>query len=87
MPLAAKTTQMSGTSATAFVYDAGKKFYAIQPNTISSPNVDSVIGISSIAANLGSLLYSASMEFFGNPLKVYIGTEDGVNKANFDGSC
>jgi len=88
LPLAAKVTQNQATvaNATVFLYDAGKKLYGIQPNSISTPNVDSVVGIGSVSAGMGSLSRSASMEFFGNTLQVYIGTEYGVNKANFDGS-
>lgn len=87
LPSSGKTTQNSGiTNAQAFIYDQGKKLYAMQSNSITNPNVDSVVGIGSIAAGLGSLSFPTSMEFYGNTLQVYIGTENGINKANFDGS-
>jgi hypothetical protein len=88
LPLAGKTTSQSGiANAQAFIYDRTTKLYGIQSNSNTNPNVDSVLSIGSIRANLSDLSFMASMEFFGNTLQVYIGTETGVNRANFDGSA
>lgn len=87
LPLAGKTTENSGISdAQVFIYDLNSKIYGIASNTITNANVNSVVSIGSIRAGRSDPLFPVSMDFYGNTLQVYIGSEYGVNRANFDGS-
>ena len=73
-------------SGTQYIYALGStgKLYKIQPNSITSPNVDSVIGIGSVLAGSSSYNFGGSIEFFGATEKIYIGSDSGVNSINFD---
>lgn len=62
-----------------FVYMVGEgasKVYKIQPNSITSPNLDSVIGIGSVATQ--SYAFGASVEFFGTPERMFVGGDSRV---------
>lgn len=45
-------------------YSNGAKLFKIQPNSLANPNLDSVIGITTLTNN--SFLFGGSMEFFGS---------------------
>lgn len=75
-----------------YIYAIGNsgKLYKIQPNSIGSspnPNVDSVIGISSVTSGGPAYNYGASMEFFGQAEKIYVASDSQINKINFDGTA
>lgn len=83
-----------------FVYAIGStgKLYKIQTNSASSPNVDSVVGIGSVAAGGISFNKGASMQLFGFASavgasqgsvlgKIYVGGDGQVNKINTDFSA
>lgn len=63
------------------VYAVGsdKHMYQIQPSSASNPNLDSVIGIGSVAVNSPSFNYGASMEFFGTPERLYVSSDTQIN--------
>lgn len=62
-----------------FVYGIGHtgNFYKIQTNNATTPNLDSVIGIASVKANVSSYNFGASMEFYGANEKVYVSHDTG----------
>lgn len=66
---------------TQYVYAVGSsgKIYRTQPNTINNPNLNSVIGIGSVAVNSPTFNYGASIDFFGNPANVYVGSDGQIN--------
>lgn len=77
-----------------YIYAIGStgKLYKIQPNSISNPNVDSVVGVASVKAGNITFNYGASMELFnyanasvlGN---IYLGGDAQVNEIKTDGSA
>lgn len=82
--LAAKQRFESGV---LYIYAIGSSgnLYKIQPNSITNPNIDSVIGIASVL-NGASYSFGASIDFFGQTEKIYVGHDNGVNSINFDGT-
>lgn len=78
--LAAKT-RFESAATTQYVYAVGStgKIYKMQPNTLNNPNLNSVIGIGSVAVGSPSFNYGASIEFFGNPPRVYVGADSQIN--------
>lgn len=72
-----------------YVYGVGStgNLYRIQTNSASNPNVDSIVGISSVKANAPSYNYGASMEFFGDTQKIYVASDNQINSINFDGTA
>lgn len=97
LPLAATPKVEAGI---LYVYTLGStgNLYKIQPNSDSNPNVDSVVGITSVKA--GGITYNkgASMQLFGFAsvvgassssvlAKLYVGGDGQVNKVNIDGSA
>lgn len=78
LPVAAKpwfTSSVAG-SQNVLVLGSTGKIYRIVPNASDNPNLDSIIGISSIAAPGSQLFpFGGSMEFFGTPERMYIGDE------------
>lgn len=80
--LAGKTRQESGTQ---YIYGIsnGSNIYKINTNSISNPNLDSVVGIASIQSG-ANYKYGASIDFFGNTEKMYITSDNRVYAANFD---
>lgn len=75
-------------SGVQFVYAVGSsgKLYKIQPNSVTNPNLDSVSVIGTIAANSPSFNFGASMEFYGDTEKIFVGSDTQINSINFDGS-
>lgn len=67
---------------TQYVYGVGStgKAYKIQPNSITNPNLDSVIGIGSITAGGETYNFGASMEFYGTPENLFVGGDKQINK-------
>lgn len=86
--LAAKSRFEQGTQYIYAVGNAGK-LYKIQPSSQTTANVDSVIGVGSVAVSGSStvgvtFVYPASMEFFGDTEKIYIASDTQVNAVKFD---
>jgi len=83
-------TRFDATASTQYVHALGNtgKLYKVQPNSISNPNIDSVVGITSIVttAITETYNYGGSLEFFGATEKIYAGGDKGVTSINFDGS-
>lgn len=78
-------------SGTQYVYaiGSGGTLYKIQANNVSAtPNAltDTPSVIGAITANSPTFTFGASLEFFGNTEKIYIGSNTQVNSVNFDGS-
>lgn len=76
---------------TQYIYgiNSAGNLYKIQPASVNAgtPNLDSVIAISSVKSGNPSYLYGASMDFFGSTEKIYITNDSGMNSINFDGSA
>lgn len=72
-----------------FIYALGNtgKLYKIQPNSVTSPNLDSVIGIASVTAGGNTYNFGGSLEFYGSTEKIYAGGDKTVNSINFDGTA
>ncbi len=82
-------------SGTQYVYAVGAgvstngTLYKIQTNNVSAtPNAltDTPSVIGALATNSPRFSYGASMEFFGDTEKIYVGHNIGINSINFDGS-
>lgn len=71
-----------------FIYALGNtgKIYKIQPNSITNPNLDSVIGIGSVIGGATSQTYNygGSLEYFGATEKIYAGGDKGVAAVDFN---
>lgn len=70
-----------------YIYAIGNtgKLYKIQPMQSGNPNIpnlDSIVGITSIMANSPLWNNGASMEFFGATEKIYISSDLQINSAN-----
>ncbi len=79
--LAAKPRYEGGVQYIYAIGNAGK-LYKIQPMATGSPNVpnlDSVVGITSIMANSPTWNNGASMDFFGDTEKIYISSDSQIN--------
>lgn len=79
--LDAQTHNEGGQTYVYAIGDTGR-FYRIQPNSTTNANLDSVIGVTSIAANSPSFAYGSSIEFFGSVEKVYISSDNQINSAS-----
>jgi len=77
--MAAKTRFESPTQIVYAVGSSGK-IYKMDPNAINNPNKDSVIGIGSVATGSPSFTFGASIEFFGTPPNIYVGSDNQINK-------
>lgn len=94
-PVDIATRLLVGTQTDAYVLASDTKLYRIQTNSSASPNVDSVIGISSVAANGASYNFGGSLNFFGSVVGgvsaadpyMYITHDEGVNRIRSDGSA
>lgn len=91
MPLAAVHKLISNVN-NVFILDQNKKLYRIL-TTGATPNVDSVVGVSSVA-NGANYLFGASMSYFGSIVGgvtvdpyIYVSNDSGVNKILDDGSA
>lgn len=93
-------TVSNSENGSLFIYALGStgKLYKIQPNSISNANVDSVVGIASVAGGQTTYNYGASMQLFNyrattSPQaastigRLYISNDNGVNSVNTDGSA
>lgn len=80
--------RFEGGSSTTFIYALGNtgNLYKIQPNSITNPNLDSVIGIASVKSGGNTYNFGGSLEFFGSTEKIYAGGDKQVNSINFDGT-
>lgn len=94
MPLAGKVRYESNAQH-IYVIDQGKGLYQIQPNSATNPNLDSVIGVGSVAAGGISYMFGASMDFFanssvasvqGSSAKLYVAGDQQINSINVDQS-
>lgn len=95
LPLAAKPRTEGSAPSTPYIYlmDLGKKLYKIQTNSLNAANVDSVIGIASVATGGLTYTYGASMDFYlptasvGGAEKIYVSGDQQINSINFDGTA
>lgn len=71
--------QQSGLQQYIFGLGSSGNLYQIETNTITSPNFDSIIGVTSIANSSPSFNFGGSIEFFGSAGKMYIGADSQVN--------
>jgi hypothetical protein len=92
MPLAAATS-LSSNNLFVYLIDQSKKLYQIQTTSGSSPTVDSVVGIGSVANGTG-YLFGASMSFFGSVVGgyasdpfLYVSHDSGLNKIMTNGAA
>lgn len=76
-----------------YIYAVGSagRLYKIQPNSISSPTVDSVVGVFSASVSGTTYNYGASMALFNYATastigKIYVGGDNQVVKVNTDGT-
>lgn len=83
--LDAQTHNEGGQTYVYAIGDTGR-FYRIQPNSTTNANLDSVIGVTSIAANSPSFSYGSSIEFFGAVEKAYISSDNQINSASIAGA-
>ncbi len=85
--IVAAKPRFEGASSSTFIYALGNtgKLYKIQPNSITNPNLDSVIAISSVATQAYN--FGGSLEFFGATEKIYAGGDTKVVSVNFDGTA
>ncbi len=62
----------------------------IQPNQVLSSSFNASLDTSSVIGKLTNnsptFAYGASMDFFGNTSKIYVGNDTQINSVNFDGS-
>lgn len=72
-----------GSTSLQYIYGVGSqgKIYKIQTNSISNPNVDSVVLFNSV---IGDYSFGASIDFFGDTEKIYIGHASGIRKVDFN---
>lgn len=77
-------------SDTTYIYAIGNtgNLYKIQPNGITSPNIDSVVAIASVKGGSHGMNYDygASIDFFAATEKIYVGGDNGIAAINFDGT-
>lgn len=92
-PLDIKTRLLVGSQTNAYVITGSNKLYRVATNSTSSPNVDSVVGISSVAIGT-SFLFGSSLSFFGSIVGgvsidpyLYVSHDNGVNRILTDGSA
>lgn len=92
IPLAS-VTKLESNINYVWVIAQNKKLYQIQSTSPSSPNLDSVVGIASVANGTG-FLFGSSMSFFGsvvggfgNDPFIYVSHDSGLNKIMTDGSA
>ena len=95
LPEAAKITADTAQGPTAHVIDQSGNWYQIRSANTSNSNLNSVIGIASVATT--TYVRGASMEFFGSLVgadvagtllpKLYVGGNDRVVSANPDGTA
>lgn len=90
IPLAAKTRYIGETQNSVYLVTSTGKMYQMwvsnMPGNGTNPIVNSVVGISSVAASSPTFVYGASMDFFGSTEKIYVGSDTAVNAINFNGS-
>ena len=77
--LTGAATRFEGTTTLVYAVSDTGNAYRIQPNNITSPNLDSILGVGSVTANSNTYKYGASIEFFGNPERMYVGGDKGIN--------
>lgn len=92
MPLAAQTRLTSGVN-NVYLLDQNKKLYRILSTGSGTPNLDSVVGINSVASGT-SFLFGSSMSFFGSVVGgvgadpfLFVSHDSGLNKIMTDGSA
>lgn len=90
IPLAAKTRYIGETQNSVYLVTSTGKMYQMwvsnMPGNGTNPIVNSVVGISSVAASNPTFVYGASVDFFGSTEKIYVGSDTAVNAINFNGS-
>lgn len=84
--LAGKNRYLGEADPVVYMIGSAGKLYKMQVTSTTNPAVNSVIGISSVLAGAATYVYGASMEFFGAPEKIYIGSDNQVNSINFNGT-
>lgn len=86
LPLAAKPRFESNILYFYIVGHTGN-IYKINPDpNYSNPHAASIVGISSVKSGT-TFNYGASIEFYGDTEKIYVGHDKGVNSVNFSGSA
>src|SRR5258708_3138088 len=72
----------SAAASQQYVFGLGNtgNLYQIQPNSITNPNLDSIVGITSIKSNTPSFNFGGSLDFFGSVPKIYIGGDTQINR-------
>lgn len=95
LPQAGKVLSASLSGPNVHVIDQGGKWYQIKSSSLTNSNLNSVVGIASVATQ--GYLFGTSMEFFGSVVgtdtagnslgKLYVGGDDGVKSINPDGSA
>lgn len=85
--LSAKTRWLGETNPVVYAIGSKGNLYKIQVSSNTNAQVHSVIGVASVKAGNATYVKGASMEFFGNTEKIYIGSDGQVNSINFDGSA
>lgn len=95
LPQAGKVLSASSDGPNVHVIDQGGKWYQIRSSSPSNSNINSVIGIQSVAGN--NYQFGTSMEFFGSVVgvdlasnrlgKLYVGNDSNVKSINPDGSA
>lgn len=82
-----KTRFIGESFPSAYLIGSTGNLYKIQINSSSSPAVNSVVGVFSVKSGNPSYNKGASLEFFGNETKVYVGSDSQVNSINLDGTA
>lgn len=89
IPLVAKTRYIGETNNSVYLVTSTGKLYQLWVSNMpggSNPILNSVIGVSSVAASSPTFVFGASMDFFGSTEKIYVSSDTAVNAINFNGS-
>lgn len=85
--LAGKVHWIGEANPVVYAIGSAGKLYKIQISSALNPQIGSVIGISSVLAGGATYTKGASIDFYGNVEKIYVGSDNQVNSINFDGSA
>lgn len=86
-PLTTAKVKFDGTTSVVAVYGYGpdQKLLKFNVNSTTNPNVDTSSVLATMTA--ASPNRGGSMQFYGNPEKIYIGHDNGIARINFNGSA
>jgi hypothetical protein len=75
-----------GANPNAYLIGSTGNLYKVQTVSSTNNSVHSVVGVASVRSGSPTYNKGASMEFFGQNIKIYVGSDSQINSINFDGS-